>query len=305
MFVANELLKLENKVDNLEITNNFLTHLYQIVKMFISDKTMFSMDNFDAYIFDEYVLETNCHKDIFNCIYLTIDQPLNYRPSKKVSKTITKSNLNNKKDKPTKTPKIKPPDLYFPLSEIKQGLYELFLKHFDPNNIVWMDKYAICMRTSVLYDEGAVENYYFRIIPCLTKYNAENIKGLMYYNNNDVEIEYPDLALQNYLKKNKQTKDIFRKTIVIFKNILLKEKTIDRLPSEIIETLLYNVPNKLFVSTNKQDLINIINFIRNNPINLFKTIDEQDYAFTSIYRSMSLYYCKHILKLIEKYLINS
>jgi hypothetical protein len=88
----------------------------------------------------------------------------------------------------------------------------------------------------------------------------------------------------------------------MFKNIILKDNKIKDLPFEIFETILYNVPNGMFIDDSKQTMLNIINFIRNNPIKNFKTIDEQDYAFSSIYRSMSLFYVKHITKQIEKYL---
>ena len=88
--------------------------------------------------------------------------------------------------------------------------------------------------------------------------------------------------------------------VVILKNILLKDKDIQRLPSEIIETLVYNVPNSMLKSDDINSLINIINFIRNNPMRDFRTIDEQDYAFSSLYRGMSAFYSRHILKIIEK-----
>ena len=110
------------------------------------------------------------------------------------------------------------------------------------------------------------------------------------------------LLLKNFEKKNKQTKDKFRQYILIFKNILLKNDKIDYLPSEIIETLLYNVPNKMFENDDKQSVINVINFLRNNPLKSFKTIDEEDFAFSSLYRSMSPIYSKHIIRIIENYL---
>jgi hypothetical protein len=120
--------------------------------------------------------------------------------------------------------------------------------------------------------------------------------------NGEIEIEYPDLLVKNFNKKNKQTKDKYRQTIVIFKNILLRNEKIDNLPSEIIETILYNVPNSLFEDDSQSSLIKIINFIRNNSLQDFLTIDEQDKAFTSRYRSMSSFYVKHILRIIENYL---
>lgn len=289
MFIPNELEKLENKDNLLEISELMLQHLYDIVDGFFSDKSMFSMDNFSAHVLDEFELKTNCHKDIFRTIYLEINQPLNHK-------------IETIKNKSRKKHEITVPNLYLTLSDIRKGLYDAFIKHFDNNNIVWLDKYSICMKSTVLMDNGNKDDFYFRIIPCLTYYNKQNIRGVMYYSNNDIELEYPNLLIDNFYKKNQQTNDLFRKTILILKNILLKEKDIDKLPTEIIETLVYNVPNKLFESDNKQCILTIINFIRNNSLSSFKTIDEQDFAFSSIYRSMSPFYCKHILKIIEKYL---
>ena len=65
----------------------------------------------------------------------------------------------------------------------------------------------------------------------------------------------------------------------------------------------YNVPNEMFKDTRQGTLINMINYIRNNSIREFKTLDEQDLAFVSQYKSMSLIYVKHATKLIEKQLI--
>jgi len=123
-------------------------------------------------------------------------------------------------------------------------------------------------------------------------------------NNNDVQIEYPKLFIDNFNKKNQETNDKFRQIVLIFKNILLKDPKIKNLPSEIIETLVYNVPNNMLEKDDRQSILNVINFIRNNPLKSFKTIDEQDFAFASIYRGMSVIYCKHILKIIEHYLTN-
>ena len=288
MYIENELLKLENKVNVHEITNRFIENLRDVVIKFISDKSMFSLEDFSVHVLDEYVLETNCHKDIFTCIYLEIDQPLNYR-------------MDTKKKK-IKSGKYTVPDMYINLTEIKKRLTECLLTHFDSNNIIWLDKYSICIKSTVLYEEGLNENYYFRLIPCFTHYSKDNVRGVMYYSNNDIEIEYPQQAITNYFNKNEETNDKYRQAIVICKNLLRKEKDIDRLPSEIIETLLYNVPNTMLKSIDRQSMLNVINFIRNNPITSFKTIDEQDYAFSSLYRSMSIYYCKHILKILEKHL---
>jgi len=146
------------------------------------------------------------------------------------------------------------------------------------------------------------DSYYFKIIPCLTYYNNDNVKGLMHYYNGQIDIEYPNLAIENFQHKNELTDDIFRQTIIIFKNIMLLEKGVDDLPSEIIETMLYNVPTELFIDDSNETLLRIINYLRNNSIRDFKTMDEQDDAFTSIYRSMSIYYVKNVINKVEKYL---
>ena len=37
-------------------------------------------------------------------------------------------------------------------SEIKKGIYDTCLKHFDNNNIVWQDKFSICIKSTVISD---------------------------------------------------------------------------------------------------------------------------------------------------------
>lgn len=66
--------------------------------------------------------------------------------------------------------------------------------------------------------------------------------------------------------------------------------------------MLYNVPNKLYTDQSVKTLTQIINFLRNNNIKDYKTIDEQDFAFTSKYKSFSILFAKHALGQIEKYI---
>lgn len=288
MYIANDLKNVVNKPYIDGVRDSFIENFSNVLSNYFADKHMFTMNDFSYIFYDEYILKTNCHDKIFSTLYFEINQPSNYKL--------------NTKPKKKKSTKIQIPDLYITLSSIKNGLYNTFISYFDSNNIVWQDKYGVCLRSIVLDEKDNNHEYFFRVIPCLTYYNENNVKGLMYYSNGDIEIEYPDIAIKNFNKKNKQTKGLFKQTILIIKNILLKDDKIEQLPSEIVETLLYNVPNELFVSDSKSDILNIINFIRNNPLKEFRTIDEQDYAFSSLYRSMSPYYCKHIMKIIENYL---
>lgn len=291
MYVANDLKKLV-PLENIDgVRDSFVENLFYVIESYFADKDMFTMDNFTIHALDEYILNTNCNKDIFSTIYIEIDQPLNYRP-------VTKK----KNSKPNN---YDIPQMYLSLSDIRKGLCDTMLKHFDGNNIIWLDKYGICIKSTLMLSDNTSQSYYFRVIPAFTHYNKDNVRGIVYYSNNDVEIEYPEKFMANFAIKNKQTKDRFRQTVLILKNILLKDKSIEKLPSEIIETLVYNVPNEMMINDDKQTILNLINFIRNNPLKNFKTIDEQDFAFSSIYRSMSIMYCKHVLKIIESYLTKS
>lgn len=287
MYIANELKVVNNKQYNADIRENVLDILYTLISDIIASKRAFDISDFDLEYYDEFELKTNCHEDIFNTIYISINQPSNYKPLKKIPKD---------KDK------IIFPELYYTLDEFKKDLHAEFVANLDSNNIIWMDEYSVCLKATVNKDDAQYD-YYFKMIPCLTYYNQNNVKGQMYQKNGGIEIEYIDLAKDNFKKKNDLTNDLFRQTILIYKNLLLKEKNITTLPREIIETFVYNVPNDMFVDDSKRTMINIVNYIRNNSIKLFKTIDEQDYAFTSQYRSMSPIYVRHITKVLEKQII--
>lgn len=287
MYIANELKVVNNKQYDADIRENVLDILYTLISDIIASKRAFDISDFDLEYYDEFELKTNCHEDIFNTIYISINQPSNYKPLKKIPKD---------KDK------IIFPELYYTLDEFKKDLHAEFVANLDSNNIIWMDEYSVCLKATVNKDDAQYD-YYFKMIPCLTYYNQNNVKGQMYQKNGGIEIEYIDLAKDNFKKKNNLTDDLFRQTILIYKNLLLKEKNITTLPREIIETFVYNVPNDMFVDDSKRTMINIVNYIRNNSIRLFKTIDEQDYAFTSQYRSMSPIYVRHITKVLEKQII--
>ena len=46
--------------------------------------------------------------------------------------------------------------------------------------------------------------------------------------------------------------------------------------------------------------MNILNILRNKNLKEYKTIDEQDFAYTSKYKSFSSLYAKHSISQIEK-----
>lgn len=289
MYIANELKVINTNQYNKEIRSNFMDILAMVVDKIISDKNIFELENFYARYYDEFEIRTNCNENIFNTVYLELNQPLNHKPLKNLKKSL-KSN------------KIQFPDLYYRLEDFLEDIYNVMMVTLDNNNIVWKEEYCVCIKSTVI-EEDKPKEYYFRIIPCISYYNSKDVRGQMYKKNDGIEIEYVNNAMDNFNKKNDLTNDLFRQTILIFKNLILKEKNITSLPREIIETMLYNVPNEMYKDDSLNTMINIINYIRNNSIKQFKTIDEQDLAFVSIYRSMSLLYVKHITKIIEKNLL--
>jgi len=86
MYIANELKSIVELPGVDIVRDNFLDNLSDIIIKFFSDKSMFTPDDFTFHVLDEYVLNTNCNKDIFINVYLEIDQPLNYKPTTKKSK---------------------------------------------------------------------------------------------------------------------------------------------------------------------------------------------------------------------------
>ena len=146
--------------------------------------------------------------------------------------------------------------------------------------------------------------YYFRLIPCFAYTNENGNTGVLYYSDNerDIEIEYPNLAYENFIKKNEETNGAYLNSILIFKNIFAKQEKTLTLPFEIFETILYNVPNELFNLNFTQSALQIINFLRNKSTREFTTLDEQDSAFTSIYRSMSALYVRKAITSVSNFI---
>lgn len=292
MLATNALKNTINKPKIDEFKQGFVEIFGQILNKVISDKPMFNINDFSGVFFDEYSLGTACHKDIFATFYLEIDEPNNYKPSRLKS--------SNKKEK-----RICMPNLYVSLDDFKKSIFDESVKILDSNNLIWLEDNAICYKMTAYDEEIGSETYNFRVIPTITHYNDKNIRGILYKQSDGINIEFPDLALENFYNKNELTNNLYKEIVLIFKNILLSDKSIKTLPSEIIETVLYNVPNDMFKDDSEHTLINMINYLRNKNATSFVTLDEQDNAFSSLYRSMSIIYVKHILKIIEKYIMRA
>lgn len=291
MLDFNEYLDINEIVGYGNVKENLLSVTQYAVNNYFADKPLFKDNNFKYYFYDDYVFNTNTSINNYMTLYVEINQPQNVKEAQ--NKRFIK-----------KDPNIK--DLHLSLQNIKDGIFQELLNCFDSNTLLWQEQYSINLSINERVD-GKKINYLFRVIPCFTYKNENNINGVVYYNNdlNKVEIEYPVLSTKNIKAKEKNTNKLYLYYDVLLKNILQAERKENYTYFEIFESLLYNVPDKLFEDKTEKTLIQILNFLRNNNLKEYKTIDEQDYMFTSKYKSFSILYVKHALNQIEKYIKKS
>lgn len=272
-----------------EQTQGFIE--YAVVEYF-KDKSLFNIpDDFTLYSFDELLLGTNTCEDMTTTFYLVINQPKNFK----------EPGVQNKK-------KMKiVPETYLTLKEIKEGLFASLVQTFSDNTLIWQDKYSLNINSNYSINDNETRNYYFRLIPCFEYKNADGNIGVIYYSDNEreVEIEYPTIAYENFIKKNEETDGAYLNSILIFKNIFAKQEKTLTLPFEIFETILYNVPNNLLSTNFTHSALQIINYLRNKSTRDFITLDGQDNAFTSIYRSMSALYARKVINVVSSFIKNN
>lgn len=287
MYLAKSFLTVEQDEQNQFDSNTFINMIEDMVPEFFSDKPLFKEDNISLYYYDEYVTGTCVTSRSVPTLYLEINQPKNI-------KSWTK-----KKNRHTY------PDLYFTLNSLRDNLYDFFVNNFDENTLITKEQYAIHFSINVYDEENEdVRNINFKIIPCITYQNENNEKGVMYFNerSRDLVIEYPELAIKNFKLKNKKCLGLYKSYCIIFKNIFKLIKNEKLLPSEIFETILYNVPDLFFENYSLDNLKKIMNYIRNSNILNYKTIDEQDFAMITSYRAINIIYVKHAIKKLENYI---
>ena len=288
MLNFNNYLNVTDTINYKYVKENLIALTRSMVADYFADKPMFNDKNFKYYYYDDFIFDTNNSQNNYITLYVEINQPRNVKEIQ--DKKFTKKDKNIK-------------DLHLTLAEIKNGLFEQCVLNFDNSTLIWQEQYSINLSVNEVVDYQKV-NYLIRIIPCFTYVNENNASGVIYYNNdlNRIEIEYPLLSIKNFNAKNKRTNGLYYYYDILIKNIFLAERKENNIYFEIFETLLYNVPDKLFVDESINTLMSIINFLRNNNIKDYKSIDEQDCAFTSKYKSFSILFANHALKEIEKHI---
>lgn len=287
MYLAKTFLSVEQNETTMFDRENFIEIIEDLLPDFFADKKLFSEENISLYYFDDYEMGTCVTKKSPSILYLEIDQPKNIKEWK------TKKNRHTY------------PNLYYPLNSLRDDLYDLFVNNFDKNTLIWKDAYAINFSINI-YDEedDDIRNVNFKLIPCISYKEDNKEKGIMYFNEKarDLVIEYPKLGLKNFKRKNRKCLGLYKPYCVIFKNIYRAIKNEKVLPSEIFETILYNVPDLFFENFSLDNLKKIMNYIRNSNLLNYQTIDEQDFALISSYRAFNLIYVKHAIRKIENYI---
>ena len=216
----------EDKLQEIYEKVNYATNIA------IMERPMFSMSDFVFYNYDEYLLNTN--NDIYAPIklYACINQPLN------------KSLISNK------YAKTKAPMLHYELNEYRDDLLNTLINLFDETYLLWKDKYSIYISNKKYYEENNLAGLgvSYCITPCIAYENEKGDKGLIYYTDNRkfIDIDYPQIALQNLRKKDEETKGLFTSYIRIFKNLYMKYYNVSDFPFEMFETIFYNVSIDLY-----------------------------------------------------------
>ena len=220
------------------------------------------------------------------------------------------------------------------LDKVRNYIYNILINKSKKDTLLWKTKTSINISYyENIYQESLItnnknndeENEKNNSEEKQTKINVLNFKliigvpyknqktnkhGIKYYaksNRGASIIKYPVISIDNFLYKNHITNNNYTKYINLCKNIILEhKKSKDLLKTDIIETMLYNMPNHyLNTKPDVKSLRNIINYIRNFPLQNYKTIDEQEFAFLTDKTNFTFWDGKEIIKILENYYIKN
>ncbi len=274
-----------------EFTDEIRNIIYAALEDYIVDKPFFSLDDFSVYMYDDFLMKTNVSKQNYIRFFIRVDKQQNI-------KTTTHTLITQSGE--VKTTKVKAPEMYLSLEKMKTGLLNHLKNYFNDTTVLWEEKYNIMIQGKHELDDDTIEPFFIMITPCVEHFNDSGEAGIMYYDNSkmDIQIEYHYAAMNNFINKNINTNLLYHNYIVLFKNIFNVSERQRMLPYEIFETLLYNVPDDMFVDLSKDNILKIIHYLQHKPIGQMKGIDDVDYPFTSKYRSMSYVYANKALKVL-------
>ncbi len=129
--------------------------------------------------------------------------------------------------------------------------------------------------------------------------------GFKYYAKNRGESGYtlfPNQCIDNFVYKNYLTNNHYQEMINYFKEIILNHNKNKEIKFLLVETILYNVPNSIYLSKDKQIIMrDIINYTRNFSFQDYVSIDEQDKAFISKDSNLEVIDCRYVMRIIEEF----
>ena len=289
--LLDKLLEILQPVGYQTIIQNIKKIVKSAIEDFIQDKPMFSIEDFTIYEYDDYLMNTNITNQNVYRIFVRINQNNNIKQNV-ASTLITQSGE-------VKQIKNKVPELFMGLQKIKKALLEQLRYYFDETTIFEEQKYGIKIQGKDILKDGIIQPYYIMIIPCI-EYHEKDHAGIMYYDDSkiDVQIEYHEDCLKNFIDKYQATNGLFYQYIILLKHVFNITEKERMLPYEIFETLLYNVPNECYIDLSKDTALKIIHYLSHCDLGKMTGLDGLDYVFTSKYRSMSYLYAKKVIKTI-------
>ena len=127
----------------------------------------------------------------------------------------------------------------------------------------------------------------YRKYPSNPRSVDDYIEGMTFYVQAETRwvVNYPKFHYENGAEKNKGTNQWYKPTIRMFKNarthLIGRGAPQDLAPSYFLECLLYNVPDNKFGGTLQNTFYNVISWLLEADLSLFRCQNEQDALFGS------------------------
>jgi len=181
------------------------------------------------------------------------------------------------------------------LSDEKKQIYDSLR---SPSQYTWaIYKKEVLDTLIIFFGEDNVEignksikintgDYEADVVPCIQyrKYidygysqdSQKYIEGMKFFTTkeNREVINYPKRHYSFGTEKNQQTREMYKKTVRVFKNIKIRLVNSGKIekgnaPSYFVENILYNVPNEQYVNNNfSQTVLNILKWLGDNRNNM-------------------------------------
>jgi hypothetical protein len=179
----------------------------------------------------------------------------------------------------------------YTLQEFKDGVIDALKAYFGAYTIRIGNKSIIVREKSGRAPADVIVCNQYRKYRNFSKSNTQDyVEGIKFYtkDGNYPIINYPKNHIENGRAKNKATDGRYKPMVRMFKSardFIVDNEIIDTnkysAPSYFLECLMYNVPNKEFVSSKLQTYYNVIKWLNEANISVFNCQNEQLSLFGS------------------------